>query len=113
MTCYHIIIDTYRLRLDAEWGNVEGFCRGDYETLLTHFYEFLEGAMAVGALPKWWGEDSMIACAKVAIDETADACILHTVKELRAVVEEKYENNELPEKLLGVAERVYGWREAY
>lgn len=69
--------------------------------------------MAVGALPKWWMEDNMIACTKVAIDETADACILHTVKELRAVVAKKYKNNEMSEQLLRVAERVYGWCEVY
>lgn len=55
----------------------------------------------------------MIACARVAIDETADACILHTVKGLKEVVAYKYMNKEMPEQLLGVAERVYGWREVY
>lgn len=69
--------------------------------------------MVIRALPRWWGEDNTIACARVAIDETADACILHTVKGLKEVLAYKYMNNEMPEQLLVVAERVYGWREAY
>lgn len=112
-TCYHIIIDTYRLRLDAEWGDVDRFCRGDYEALLTHFHEFLEGARAVGALPGWWGEGNMVACMRIAINHATDACILRTTKELKTVVAKKYEDAQVPRKLLSVAERVYGWCEAY
>lgn len=42
-TCYHIITDTYWLRLQAKWGSVENSRSGDYENLPSHFYEFLEG----------------------------------------------------------------------
>lgn len=55
----------------------------------------------------------MIACARVAIDETANACILHTVKELKAVVAAKYADKNISEQLLCVAERVYGWCASY